>query len=121
MALHPENLTEEDDSLVLPANTDNTSINKSYITRGTHRFMHTTLALFCVGFSTFAVLYCIQPILPVFSSSFHLNPAQSSLSLSVTTVMMVLGLLITGPLSDAIGRKSVMSVSLLLAALFTLI
>ncbi|EOS95326.1 major facilitator superfamily protein [Erwinia tracheiphila PSU-1] len=39
----------------------------------------------------------------------------------MTTVMMVLGLLITGPLSDAIGRKSVMSVSLLLAALFTLI
>jgi len=83
--------------------------------------MHATLALFCAGLSTFAVLYCVQPILPVFSQSFHLTPAQSSLSLSVTTAMMALGLLVTGPLSDASGRKSVMSVSLLLAAFFTLI
>lgn len=67
------------------------------------------------------MLYCVQPILPVFSQSFHLTPAQSSLSLSVTTAMMALGLLVTGPLSDAIGRKSVMSISLLLAAFFTLI
>lgn len=119
-ALHSESLSEEDDSLLSPV--DNTApINKTYITRGTRRFIHATLALFCAGLSTFAVLYCVQPILPVFSQSFHLTPAQSSLSLSVTTAMMALGLLVTGPLSDAIGRKSVMSVSLLLAAFFTLI
>ncbi len=118
-ALHSESLTDEDDSLVSPVNSPD--INKTYIIRGTRRFMHATLALFCAGLSTFAVLYCVQPVLPVFSQSFHLTPAQSSLSLSVTTVMMALGLLVTGPLSDAIGRKSVMSVSLLLAACFTLI
>ncbi|WP_246761341.1 MFS transporter [Erwinia sp. BNK-24-b] len=118
VALHPESLTD-DDSLVSPV--DSSDINKTYIMRGTRRFMHATLALFCAGLSTFAVLYCVQPILPVFSQSFHLTPAQSSLSLSVTTAMMALGLLVTGPLSDAIGRKSVMSVSLLLAAFFTLI
>lgn len=118
-ALHSESLTDEDDSLVSPVNSPD--INKTYIIRGTRRFMHATLALFCAGLSTFAVLYCVQPVLPVFSQSFHLTPAQSSLSLSVTTIMMALGLLVTGPLSDAIGRKSVMSVSLLLAACFTLI
>ncbi len=119
-ALHSESLSEEDDSLLSPV--DHTApINKTYITRGTRRFVHATLALFCAGLSTFAVLYCVQPILPVFSQSFHLTPAQSSLSLSVTTAMMALGLLVTGPLSDAIGRKSVMSVSLLLAAFFTLL
>ncbi|WLS78532.1 MFS transporter [Erwinia pyri] len=118
-ALHSESLADEDDSLVSSPEID--SINKTYITRGTRRFMHATLALFCAGLSTFAVLYCVQPILPVFSQSFNLTPAQSSLSLSVTTAMMALGLLVTGPLSDAIGRKSVMSVSLLLAAFFTLI
>lgn len=118
VALHPESLAD-DDSLVSPV--DSSDINKTYIMRGTRRFMHATLALFCAGLSTFAVLYCVQPILPVFSQSFHLTPAQSSLSLSVTTAMMALGLLVTGPLSDAIGRKSVMSVSLLLAAFFTLI
>jgi YNFM family putative membrane transporter len=118
-ALHSESLSDEDDSLVSSSDID--SINKTYIIRGTRRFMHATLALFCAGLSTFAVLYCVQPILPVFSQSFNLTPAQSSLSLSVTTAMMALGLLVTGPLSDAIGRKSVMSVSLLLAAFFTLI
>ncbi|WP_380182907.1 MFS transporter [Kalamiella sp. sgz302252] len=118
-ALHSESLSDEEDSLVSPA--DTSDINKTYIIRGTRRFMHATLALFCAGLSTFAVLYCVQPILPVFSQSFQLTPAQSSLSLSVTTAMMALGLLVTGPLSDAIGRKSVMSVSLLLAAFFTLI
>ncbi|KAB8310082.1 MFS transporter [Erwinia endophytica] len=117
-ALHSENLADEDDSLVSP--TDNNAINKTYITRGTRQFTHATLALFCAGLSTFAVLYCVQPILPVFSENFHLTPAQSSLSLSVTTVMMALGMLVTGPVSDAVGRKSVMSVSLLLAAIFTL-
>lgn len=120
VALHPENLAEEDDGLVSTTDIDNPSIYKSYISRGTRTFTHATLALFCAGLSTFAVLYCVQPILPVFSESFHLTPAQSSMSLSVTTVMMALGLLITGPLSDAVGRKSVMSVSLLLAAFFTL-
>lgn len=119
-ALHSESLSDEDDSLVSPFDTP-APINKTYITRGTRRFTHATLALFCAGLSTFAVLYCVQPILPVFSQSFHLTPAQSSLSLSVTTAMMALGLLVTGPLSDAIGRKSVMSISLLLAAFFTLI
>lgn len=120
VALHPENLAEEDDGLVSTTDIDNPSIYKSYISRGARTFTHATLALFCAGLSTFAVLYCVQPILPVFSESFHLTPAQSSMSLSVTTVMMALGLLITGPLSDAVGRKPVMSVSLLLAAFFTL-
>lgn len=53
--------------------------------------MHATLSLFCAGLPTFAVLYCVQPVLPVFSQSFHLTPAQGSLLLSITTVMMAPG------------------------------
>ncbi|WP_375738891.1 MFS transporter [Pseudomonas boanensis] len=92
----------------------------TYIKKGTPQFRRTALALFSGGFATFALLYCIQPMLPVLSQAFAITAVQSSLALSVSTVMLALGLLVTGPLSDAIGRKPVMVVSLLAAALFTL-
>jgi len=92
-----------------------------YIRRGTPKFMRVTLALFSAGLATFALLYCVQPILPVLSQQFGVSPATSSLSLSISTGLMALGLLVTGPLSDAIGRKSVMVTALMLAAICTLI
>nr|WP_247664892.1 MFS transporter [Pectobacterium versatile] len=92
-----------------------------YITRGTPQFMRVTLALFSAGLATFALLYCVQPLLPVLSQDFGISPATSSLSLSVSTVMLAFGLLFTGPLSDTIGRKNVMVASLMLAAICTVI
>nr|WP_312757343.1 MFS transporter [Pantoea brenneri] len=92
-----------------------------WITRGTPQFMRVTLALFSAGLATFALLYCVQPILPVLSQQFGVSPAASSLSLSISTGLMALGLLVTGPLSDAVGRKSVMVTALMLAAICTLI
>jgi len=92
-----------------------------FIKRGTPQFMRVTLALFSAGLATFALLYCVQPILPVLSQEFGVSPAESSFSLSISTGLMAVGLLFTGPLSDAIGRKSVMVVALLLAAIFTLL
>nr|WP_249221609.1 MFS transporter [Pantoea sp. JGM49] len=83
--------------------------------------MRVTLALFSAGLATFALLYCVQPILPVLSQQFGVSPAESSISLSLSTGLMALGLLVTGPLSDAIGRKSVMVTALMLAAICTLI
>ena len=93
----------------------------TYIKRGSPQFMRVTLALFSAGLATFALLYCAQPILPVLSHEFGVSPASSSISLSVSTVMLALGLLFTGPLSDAIGRKPVMVTALLLASSCTLI
>lgn len=94
---------------------------RPYIQRGTPEFMRVTLAFFSAGLATFALLYCIQPILPLLSQDFSISPASSSLSLSSATGMLALGLMFTGPLSDAIGRKSVMVVALMLAAICTLI
>ncbi|WP_439954649.1 MFS transporter [Atlantibacter hermannii] len=93
----------------------------SFITRGTPQFMRVTLALFSAGLATFALLYCVQPILPVLSHEFGVSPASSSISLSIATGLMALGLLFTGPLSDAIGRKNVMVTALLLASCCTLL
>lgn len=92
-----------------------------WIERGTPQFMRVTLALFSAGLATFALLYCVQPILPVLSQQFGVSPAASSISLSISTGLIALGLLVTGPLSDAIGRKPVMVTALMLAAICTLI
>ena len=91
-----------------------------YITRGTRAFLQVTLALFSAGLATFAQLYCVQPILPVLSHHFDITPAMSSVSLSVSTACMALGLLITGPISDAVGRKKMMVGALILAGCFTI-
>jgi MFS transporter, YNFM family, putative membrane transport protein len=87
-----------------------------FIDKGTPEFARTCLALSCAGFSSFAALYCVQPILPSIAQEFAITPAQSSLILSMPTLMLALGLFFTGPLSDAIGRKNVMVVAVFLAA-----
>ncbi len=92
-----------------------------FIKRGTPQFMRVTLALFSAGLATFALLYCVQPILPVLSHEFGVSPASSSISLSLSTGMLAVGLLFTGPLSDAIGRKQVMVTALMLASVCTLL
>ena len=93
----------------------------AYIERGTPAFRRTNLALFSAGFSTFALLYCVQPLLPVFSREFGVSPAASSLSLSLTTIMLAASVLVAGSLSEAWGRKSVMTVSLTAAALLNVV
>ena len=97
------------------------ALNEIYIEKGTPMFMRTVLALFSGGFATFALLYCVQPMMPVLSHEFSINSAQSSLILSVATGMLAIGLLITGPISDRLGRKPVMVTALFCAALFTMI
>jgi YNFM family putative membrane transporter len=91
-----------------------------YIEKGTPMFMRTVLALFSGGFATFALLYCVQPMMPLLSHEFAINAAQSSLILSVATGMLAIGLLITGPISDRVGRKPVMVAALFAAALCTI-
>ncbi|MDY0831718.1 MFS transporter [Pseudomonas sp. SED1] len=95
-------------------------LNEQYIEKGTPMFMRTVLALFSGGFATFALLYCVQPMMPALSHEFSINAAQSSLILSVATGMLAIGLLITGPISDTFGRKPVMVAALFCAALATI-
>lgn len=95
-------------------------LQEIYIEKGTPAFMRTVLALFCGGFATFALLYCVQPMMPMLSHEYSINAAQSSLILSVATGMLAIGLLITGPLSDRVGRKPVMVTALFAAALCTM-
>jgi YNFM family putative membrane transporter len=73
------------------------------------------------GFSTFALLYCVQPLLPVFSTEFGVSAVDSSLALSLTTGFLAGSVLIIGSLSEAWGRKPVMLSSLVSAAALTMV
>lgn len=88
---------------------------------GTPAFRRLNLALFAAGFATFAIIYCVQPLLPVFSQEFHVSPAVSSLSLSLTTGLLAVSMLVTGTLSEVWGRKPVMVASLLSSATLTIL
>ena len=78
-------------------------------------------AMLCCGFSAFALLYCVQPLMPEMALRFGVSAAQSSWPLSVTTVAMALTLLASGALSDRIGRKTVMTAALGSAAVLALL
>ena len=91
-----------------------------YIQKGTRAFHKTNWALFLAGFITFANLYVTQPLLPTFSEAFHVSPAVASLSLSVTTFALAVSLIIVSSLSEAWGRKSLMTISIFAASVLTL-
>lgn len=90
-----------------------------YIERGTKEYKHTNRALFAAGFITFANLYITQPLMPVFTKEFGISPATASLSLSVTTLTLAVGLVIVSSLSEAWGRKRLMTLSIFAASLLT--
>ncbi len=46
----------------------------TYIQKGSRSFHKTSLAMFAGGFSTFALLYCMQPLMPEFSKDFGISP-----------------------------------------------
>ncbi|MER2176218.1 MAG: MFS transporter, partial [Stenotrophomonas maltophilia] len=74
------------------------------IHQGTPAFRRTAAALFLAGFSTFGLLYTVQPLLPEFSRHFGVSAANSALTLSLTTGLLAVSMLIAGWISDRIGR-----------------
>lgn len=73
---------------------------------------HAVMALFLGGFAIYALFYCTQPLLPIFSACFNVSPTLASLSLSVTTAGLIVGMQVAPRLSGRWGRKSVMTGSL---------
>lgn len=93
----------------------------SPIHRGTPAFRRTTLAMFAAGFATFALMYCVQPLLPVFATDFHVSAVSSSLALSLTTFTLAASLLVASALSEGWDRKPMMACSVIGAAVLTII
>jgi len=75
---------------------------------GTTEFRRTNRALFLGGFSTFSLLYCVQPLMPVFAREFNLTPVQSSWSLSVSTGALAVSLMIASAISGSYAQLLVM-------------
>ena len=90
------------------------------IALGGARFWRVNFALFLGSFATFAMLYCVQPLMPGFARAFSISPAAASLSLSAATGVLAVAMVFAGTLSDVLGRKTVMTASLAAAGAATL-
>ncbi len=88
--------------------------------RGTRTYRLASLALFLAGFATFAALYCVQPLLPIFAREFDRSPSQSSLALSLSTGFLACAIFLAAPVSERLGRRGLMFCSMSLAALCNL-
>lgn len=82
------------------------------IEENTPAFWRATLALCCGSFMIFSNLYVTQPLLPEFQQSFGISTLQANASLAVATLMLGFSLLVYGPLSDALGRRGIMLITM---------
>ncbi len=78
------------------------------IRRGTPAYRRANLAFFLSAFVTFASLYSVQPLLPIFAAEFRLGAGESSLSLSATTAVLAAALILASWVSDRVGRRRLM-------------
>ncbi len=75
-----------------------------------------TVALSAAGVATFALIYSTQALLPEFPRVFSITAAQSTLSVSLTTIGLGVALLVAGPLSEVVGRTRLIHLSLTASA-----
>lgn len=83
---------------------------------GESGYRRIAVALFAAGVATFALLYSTQALLPELAHSFSISATQSTLSLSLTTVGLGVALLLAGPVSEVLGRTTLIHLSLTLSA-----
>lgn len=95
--------------------------SRGRIASGSIEFRRINRAMAFGGFSIFALLYCVQPLMPLLAQDFHLTPAQSSLALSVSTATLAVALLASSSVADRFGRKTVMVASMYFGAVLTLL
>lgn len=75
------------------------------------------LALFLIGFVTFALLYAVQPLLPAFAHDFRVSAAGSALALSMSTGLLALSILASSMVARRFERRRLMVGAILLATL----
>lgn len=91
------------------------------IESGNPLFWRATLALCLGSFMIFANVYVTQPLLPMLAQAFHVSPLAAGWTFTVTTLTLGLSLLFWGPLSDALGRRWIMLLTMSGATLLTLL
>ena len=91
------------------------------IEAGTTSYYRATLALCLGSFIVFANLYITQPLFPLLRELFSLSTLEATWSLSLAMLTLGISLLVYGPLSDALGRRRIMVVTLAGASGLTLL
>jgi len=86
--------------------------NQKYNIRDLY-FWRIVLALFLSSFFVLASLYTVHPLMPVFIEEFDVSTSVSGLSLSLTVIGLIIGLLVNGFLSDRKGRTQFITMSLI--------
>lgn len=88
---------------------------------GTPAYRAASRALFVGGFGAFAMLYGMQPLMPVFSAEFGISPAAASGVVSLTTGCLALALIPAGVVAQRFGLKPTMVFALVASSLLTLL
>lgn len=78
-------------------------------------------AMFLAGSSVFALLYAVQPMMPLLSAEFGLSAADASWVLSISTLTLALSLLLSSLLSEFIDRRRLMIVAVASTAVLSLL
>ena len=94
---------------------------KSRLRHGDAGMRRVRLGLFAAGLATFALLYTPQPLLPLLSVDFGASPTAASLAMSAGTAALALAIIPVSSLSEVCGRRAVMIVSVLAAAVLGLV
>lgn len=69
----------------------------------------------------FATMYSIQPILPLFTKSYQISISYASLSMSLTTIGLIFGLIFVGFISDRYGRRLFIHLSVFITTIILFI
>jgi YNFM family putative membrane transporter len=91
------------------------------IKRGTPAFRAIAICMVLAGLSTFALMNCVQPLMPLFTRAFSITPAQASLSLSINIGVLALLMPFASVVSERLGRKQVLVVSLVTSGLMCVV
>jgi YNFM family putative membrane transporter len=93
---------------------------QQWIERGSPAYRRAVAALFLAGVATFSLLYCVQPLLPLFAQDFRVSPTAAALALSLSTSLLALAVIDAAGLSDRLGRRGLMFASITAAAVLNL-
>src|SRR6202050_5740676 len=83
---------------------------------GQASYRRLVLGLFAAGVATFAALYSTQPLLGVLAQRFAFPVSRGVWSVSPATVLLGIGMVMAGPLSNRYGRVRMINTSLVVTA-----
>ncbi|MGW7538363.1 MFS transporter [Amycolatopsis sp. NPDC054798] len=79
------------------------------------------VAVAAAGFTSFALLYAPQAVLPQLAGQYHLDPGGAALTVSVATGALAISVLPIAALSEVVGRRPVIVASVVISSVLGLL